>query len=160
MIRFCWVHVSFNFVVVESSSPRRGSGLWFAQSSLDDLIFYVILIWNYKELVKLLSVRFRFHLDLQLWICETKVRLTSFLNCNWEFGKCFYKTTLSKGLFRFGLQVTSTSIAKMTSGFPLSSSFKLSRSTFKRLLVTAQHFISYMLLRGETTSQRIEFSLH
>ena len=42
-IRFCWCRVSFNFVVVESSSLRKGSGLCFAQSSLRWFIFHVKL---------------------------------------------------------------------------------------------------------------------
>ena len=68
--------------------------------------------------------------------------LTSFQNCNPEFESASTKLLSTEVWFRSGFQVTFVSFIKMTSGFPLSSPFKFSRSTFKRLLVGAQHFIS------------------
>ena len=160
MIRFCWVHVSFNFVVVESSS-LEGQWALICTVFFGMICFSCKTIWNYMNQLNYFRWGADFALNLQLWVwneCHWCVDFIS--NCNCVLGSASTKLLSAKAWFRFGFQVTFMLFTKMTSGFPLSSPFKFSRSTFKRLPVSARDFISYMLLRGGTTSQRIEFSLH
>ena len=100
--------------------------------------------WNYMNQLKLFSVRCRFRFKLAIvsvkWV--SLKMLTSSSNCNWEFGKCFYKTTLGQGLISFWVSSHFFFFltTKMTSGSPLSPSFESSLSTSRRFLVICPVF--------------------
>ena len=126
MIRFCWIHVSFNFVVVESSSLGRAVGLDLHSLLWNDL-FSCKTNWNYMNQLKLLSVRCRFRFKLAI----VSVKWMS-LKCWLHFQTAIVnlesastKLLSAKAWFRSGVQVTFVPSTKMTSGSPLLSSFKL-----------------------------------
>ena len=118
MIRFCWVHVSFNFVVGESSSLRKGRGLWVAHSSLEGFIFLCKMIWTYKELAKTtfggVPISFKLAIvgvkwmSLKCWL-HFKIAIKNLKSVS-------TKLLSAKAWFRSGVQVTFILTTKMTSG--------------------------------------------
>ena len=64
-IRFCWCRVSFNFVVVESSS-LEGQWALICTVFVGVIYFSCKTNWNYMNQLKLLSVRCRFRFKLAI----------------------------------------------------------------------------------------------
>ena len=128
----------------ESSSLEKGNWHWVAQSSFEGFIFLCKTIWTYKEFVKttfggvpisfklaIMSVKW---MSLKCWL-HFQIAIENI----W---KMLLQNYSQYNLISSWFQVTSALTIETTSGFPLSPSFASSLSTFKRFLVSAQHFIS------------------